>query len=309
MKNYFYIAPTGDGWRNLAIDEHLLNTLEPGEMCLLLYINSNAVILGRNQNPWAECNLEKMREDEVQLVRRCTGGGAVFHDNGNLNYSFIASDNRYDEARQTGLILSALQNLGINAECSGRNDLTVDGKKFSGTAFCSRGGNRQHHGTLLVSADLTRLANYLTVSPLKLQAKGVKSVRSRVCNLNEIAPDISVGEISERLKCAFAEEYGEISVLEPDVHFLAGVDALYERNRSWAWQLGKAPDFDYVYENRLNFGMVRLCINVREGLISEATLYTDALDIEISGRIEQKLLNSPFNLEQIPNMLLAEHKD
>jgi len=295
MKNYFYIAPTGDGWRNLAIDEYLLNTLRPGEFCLLLYVNERAVILGKNQNPWAECNLEKMRADGAQLVRRCTGGGAVFHDKGNLNFSFVSHKGRYDEKSQTALILRVLRRFGIDAQPSGRNDLTVDGRKFSGAAFCSRGNNRQHHGTLLINADLTKLSDYLTVAPQKLEAKGVKSVRGRVCNLSEICPEATLEALSEVIRDEFAREYGTFESYIPDDNAQKGIQALYERNRSWAWQLGSAPAFDYTYVNRLPFGMARLCVNVRDGLIYQVTLYTDALDPELPERTEALLSGKPFD--------------
>ena len=190
MGNWLYVSDSTDGWRNLGADEYFLDHLSPEDMLLHFYVNRSAVIIGRGQNPWAECNLDAMQRDDVQLVRRITGGGAVFHDEGNLNFSFIAGTARYDVQRQLGMILSAVRALGIPCEFSGRNDLLADGRKFSGNAFCSRKGICQHHGTLLIRSDLTRLQNYLNVDPRKLQAKGVKSVRSRVCNLSEFAPGL-----------------------------------------------------------------------------------------------------------------------
>lgn len=304
MKNYMYITPTGDGWRNLAIDEYLLDTLGEGDICLLLYVNSNAVIVGRNQNPWIECDLEKMSRDGVQLVRRCSGGGAVFHDRGNLNYSFIAHGDRYDEERQIELILRVLRRLGVQAERSGRNDITVAGRKISGTAFCHRGGNRQHHGTLLIDADMTKLSDYLTVAPQKLEAKGVKSVRSRVCNLSEICPEAGVDRLKELLTEEFAHEYGGCDALEPDAAFAAGVDAIFRRNRSQDWLLGMAPAFDYTLEDRFDFGMARLCLNVREGRICEVKLYTDALDFMLPEKVEKALLGRAFNPGELPGRLV-----
>lgn len=164
--NYLYVSPSPSGWDNLALDEYFLDHLSEDDFLLYFYINANAVIIGRNQNPWAECRLKAMEEDGVQLVRRITGGGAVFHDCGNLNFSFIAGEKRYDVERQFDLILRALQKLGIPCEFSGRNDLLSEGRKFSGNAFCTRKNIHQHHGTLLVSADLSRLNNYLSVLSL-----------------------------------------------------------------------------------------------------------------------------------------------
>lgn len=299
MKNYFYVTESHDGWQNLAVDEYLLNSLRPGELCLLLYVNENAVILGKNQNPWAECDLEKMRTDGVQLVRRCTGGGAVFHDSGNLNYSFIAHESRYDEPRQMALILHVLKSFGINAKRSGRNDLTAEERKFSGTAYCTKGDNRQQHGTLLINADLTRLSNYLTVAPQKLESKGVKSVRSRVVNLRELSPGITVGAVAAALEKAFTVEYGEAVALVLDTEAERDVTELFERNRSWAWQLGKAPAFDYTYENRFEWGMARLCINIKNGMITGARLYIDALDTNLPEKISSALHGQKFSLPDI----------
>ena len=183
MSNYIYSAPTGDGWLNLARDGYFLENNKKGDVILYFYVNKNAVIIGRNQNAWKECSIANMDADGVQLVRRHSGGGAVFHDNGNLNFSFITDEKHYDLNRQMRVILNAVSKLGLKAELSGRNDITVDGKKFSGNAFSLAKGNRSHHGTILVNADLTKLSNYLCVSKEKMRSKGIDSVRARVCNI------------------------------------------------------------------------------------------------------------------------------
>ncbi|MBR5295477.1 MAG: lipoate--protein ligase, partial [Clostridia bacterium] len=182
-QNFVYISETKNAHENMAMDEWFLDHVGDDELILLLYQNENAVIIGKNQNPWVECDLEKMKEDGVQLARRVSGGGAVYHDLGNINFSFIAGKNRYDLESQLSLIMTAVQSLGIPCEFSGRNDILTDGKKFSGNAFADRKGKKMHHGTLLVSSDLGRLSRYLTVDPKKIASKGIASVRSRVCNL------------------------------------------------------------------------------------------------------------------------------
>ena len=192
--NHILISPSGDGHRNLAADEFLLSQYRSCALdgvTLYFYVNSNAVIIGRNQNAWRECNLSRMAEDAVQLVRRHTGGGAVYHDEGNLNFSFIADERLYDKERQTAVVLRALARFGIQAEVNGRNDLTVGGRKFSGCAYGLSGRARAMHGTLLISTDFGRLSEYLRPSKKKLESKGVESVRSRVVDLSEIA-DVSV---------------------------------------------------------------------------------------------------------------------
>ena len=133
MANKLFISPSTDGWRNLAMDEYFIDTIGPEDMLLYFYINRSAVIIGRGQNPWAECNLEAMRRDDVQLVRRISGGGAVFHDEGNLNFSFIAGEEIYDVQRQLGMIMNAVRSLGIECDFTGRNDLVAEGKINSGS--------------------------------------------------------------------------------------------------------------------------------------------------------------------------------
>ena len=258
MKNYLYISTSGDGWTNLGTDEWFLEHIAPDEMALYFYINDNAVILGRNQNPWAECDLAAMERDHVQLVRRITGGGAVYHDRGNLNFSFIAGSERYDQDRQLRLILDAVRALGIPCEATGRNDLAVEGRKFSGNAFCKRSKVQQHHGTLLVASDLDRLQKYLRVDPRKLRSKGTKSVRSRVCNLSDLLPGLRVEALLEALKNAFAREYGAYETLETGALPWADIRPYIEKHASWEWRLGETPSSISKWKSA-SLGATRSC--------------------------------------------------
>ena len=307
MANKLYVSPSGDGWRNLAADEYFLDTLGADDMLLYFYINRNAVIIGRGQNPWAECNLSAMDRDNVQLVRRITGGGAVFHDAGNLNFSFIAGENIYNVERQLGMILSAVQALGIPCGFSGRNDLLADGKKFSGNAFCQRGQLRQHHGTLLVNADLSRLQNYLNVDPRKLQAKGAKSVRSRVCNLGEFVPELSCEAMLAALKDAFRREYGEYDELSaPDEAALA---PYLNKQSSDEWRLGKTPRFDVEIENRFPWGNVQLLLTLRQSRVDALDVYSDAIDADLSDDIRRLLMGAAFGSRPMAEALMASEKE
>lgn len=303
MANKLYVSPSPDGWHNLGTDEYFIENLSPDDMLLYFYTNHNAVIIGRSQNPWSECNLSAMERDGVQLVRRISGGGAVFHDSGNLNFSFIAGENIYNLERQLGMILSAVRALGIPCEFSGRNDLLADGRKFSGNAFCQRGNIRQHHGTLLISADLGRLQNYLTVDPRKLQAKGAKSVRSRVCNLNEFVPELDSETMLAALKDAFRREYGDYTELEaPD----AALTAPYIRKHASAeWRLGKTPRFDLEIENRFIWGNVQLLLTLRQGRVDEIDVYTDSIDVSIAPEIRTRLLGMEFSSRSMADALFA----
>jgi len=308
MKNYFYVSPSGDGWKNLAADEWFLDNLEADELVLYFYVNRNAVIIGRNQNPWKECNLTAMDRDGVQLVRRVTGGGAVFHDGGNLNFSFIAGPGRYDQDRQFGLILDAVRSLGIPCEFSGRNDLLADGRKFSGNAFCARGGNRQHHGTLLVSADMTRLQNYLQVDPRKLQAKGVSSVRSRVCNLNEFRPDLSVPVLLDALRRAYAKDYGGYTEFSPTAGQSDEIAKYYEKHASWEWRVGATPEFDIEIETRFPWGGVQLLLTLENGRVAKTDVFTDAMDVSLAEDVKGLLAGCRFGAAPLSEALRRSDK-
>jgi lipoate-protein ligase A len=308
MSNYIYSAPTGDGWLNLARDGYFLENNKKGDVILYFYVNKNAVIIGRNQNAWKECSIANMDADGVQLVRRHSGGGAVFHDNGNLNFSFITDEKHYDLNRQMRVILNAVSKLGLKAELSGRNDITVDGKKFSGNAFSLAKGNRSHHGTILVNADLTKLSNYLCVSKEKMRSKGIDSVRARVCNLCELSSGLTVEAMRRLVIESFIEEYGAASEYVFDGMALAEVEERRERLASWEWRFGKTPQFDFETDKRFSFGDTQIYFNLRDGVIRETKVYSDCLDTELTTEIENALTGVHFRKEEI-KAALSKMKD
>lgn len=308
MSNYIYSAPTGDGWLNLARDGYFLENNKKGNVILYFYVNKNAVIIGRNQNAWKECSIANMDADGVQLVRRHSGGGAVFHDNGNLNFSFITDEKHYDLNRQMRVILNAVSKLGLKAELSGRNDITVDGKKFSGNAFSLAKGNRSHHGTILVNADLTKLSNYLCVSKEKMRSKGIDSVRARVCNICELSSGLTVEAMRRLVIESFIEEYGAASEYVFDGTALAEVEERRERLASWEWRFGKTPQFDFETDKRFSFGDTQIYFNSRNGVIRETKVYSDCLDTELTTEIENALTGVHFRKEEI-KAALSKMKD
>jgi lipoate-protein ligase A len=185
-----------DPYENLAAEEYLTMNAEEDEVILFLWQNAHTVVIGRNQNPWKECNVERIKQDGVCLARRMSGGGAVYHDMGNLNFTFIAKDGLFDVARQTDVILLACRLMGINASKTGRNDLTVEGRKFSGHAYFSSQGYNYHHGTIMLDVNAEDLSKYLNVPDSKLKSKGVASVRSRVTNLKDHISDARLATAS-----------------------------------------------------------------------------------------------------------------
>ena len=276
-----------DPWFNLALEEHLVartsgSTLQGGEHVLLyLWQNDNTVVIGRNQNAWNECRTGLLEEEGGKLARRSTGGGAVFHDLGNLNFSIITSKALYDIRRSLGMVVDAVRRTGIDAILSGRNDILADDRKFSGNAFQLHREAGLHHGTLLVHSDHERLARYLNVSRQKLESKGVRSVRSRVVNLAELKPGITVDEMKASIEEAFLAEYRPDTVERPAAMpdpADEGFAARLEKYRSWAWRYGESIAFTQELEQQFPWGGLQLCVVVRSGRIETARVYTDALD-------------------------------
>ncbi len=302
MANFFFDSQSFNAWENLAADEWFLGRVGKDDLALYFYVNDPAVIIGKNQNPWTECDLAAMERDGVRLVRRVTGGGAVYHDRGNLNVSFIAGENRYDREKQTALMLAAVRAAGAPAEVSGRNDLTAGGRKFSGHAFTLRRGAGQHHATILIRTDLERLASYLLPDPRKIRSKGISSVRSRVCDLSEFAPDLTVEEMKRRLLDACRAEYGEFDPIEPPKEEIA---PFYEKHSSREWLYGATPKFDYERDERFSFGSLRLLLSLEKGRVSACTAYTDANNAALPEILSRALSGVPFSAEAIADALAA----
>ncbi len=289
MTTFIYHSNSYDGYTNLAADGYFLDTLPKGDMLLYTYINDGAVIIGRNQNAWRECSLMDMERDGVQLVRRHTGGGAVFHDKGNLNYSFITNEKDYDINKQFSVVLGALRKLGLEPELTGRNDIVIDGRKFSGNAYAHAKGNRAHHGTLLVNADLAQLSKYLNVSKAKLMAKGIESVRARVCNLSEFVPDLTVERMRELLCESFREVYGEAEEYPVTDVTSSGIEHRKQLQTSWEWRFGKTPECENMFEHRFSFGEVQLHFTLKNGRISKLMLFSDSMDTALISRLSHVL--------------------
>ncbi|MBR0358166.1 MAG: lipoate--protein ligase [Selenomonadaceae bacterium] len=245
--------------RNLALEAVLLKRLQPGECYLYLWQNKHTVVIGRNQNALAECHVQQLEQDGGFLARRLSGGGAVYHDLGNLNFTMIMNTGDFDVSRQTGVILQAVHLLGLKGEKNGRNDLTVEGKKFSGHAYYHHDGRSYHHGTLMMNVDMSRLPKYLNVSPLKLRAKGVQSVQSRVCNLADLNPQITVNAMKDSLRRAFSAVYGlpvgPLQLTEADRAFWQSEEAKMSEPE---WLYGDVKVLDFSKEMRFGWGTVRM---------------------------------------------------
>lgn len=290
---------SSDPWWNLAVEEYLLERVEPGQCILYLWQNENTVVIGRNQNPWRECRTQLLESEGGRLARRLSGGGAVFHDIGNINFTFVASKEIYNLDKQLGVILDAVKSLGISAEKSGRNDLTADGRKFSGNAFCFRKNSSYHHGTVLVSADFDKLSKYLQVSSEKMTSKGVQSVQSRVVNLSELRPGLTVSDVSDSLITAFRAAYGSTAQVERCIkdgsESQEALEELYSKYSSWNWRYGEAPAFDTEISKKFYWGEVQIGFTLEKGIVSKAAIYSDALDEAYISRLSGIFDGCPFN--------------
>jgi len=296
MKCTWYVTDCTDPYENLAREELLFSQIQPGEILLYLWQNDNTVVIGRNQNAWRECRLETFSAQNGRLARRLSGGGAVYHDMGNQNFTFIAPHDLYDVECQTEVIRLAVNAFGINAERSGRNDIQADSKKFSGNAFHRGKDAAFHHGTILISSDMGRLSKFLAPSPEKLEAKGVKSVRARVINLAELNPDITPKGIRAAILDAFDKVYGVApQPLNPSRIDPEKLKQLTARYADDDWRLGRMSEFDYSFRRRFSFGELEFHFSVQNGNITEARVYSDAMDALWVKELENSLASTPFN--------------
>jgi len=231
-----------DVYRNLAIEEGLMEYAVDSGPVLFLWQSDCAVVMGKNQNPWRECRLDRMRDDAVPLARRISGGGTVYHDAGNLNYCVIVDRREYREQQAYDMVCDALSAFGIQAERTGKSNLSVNGLKFSGNAFCFRKGRALHHGTLLLRTDLTRLKRYLGSMCDGIETHAIASVPANVVNL-----ELPIDELSSALTESFRQTYRDASgadAREVDDLALQGLDELYAKQRSDEWKYGATPKFE-----------------------------------------------------------------
>lgn len=321
-KLHTVISENTNPYENIALEEYLLNIVEPGECILYLWQNRRTVVIGRNQNPWKECNYEALKADGGFLARRLSGGGGVFHDLGNLNFTFITRSEDYDTQKQTEVVLRAVNKYGINAVRTGRNDIEVDGKKFSGNAFYKTDTGCYHHGTILINVDNAEMAKYLNPPAEKLKSKGVDSVRSRVTNLIEYAPDMTIEGMMAALTEAFGEVYGAKAELldplrlpaegktfgegkssadkptSPQANFLGRKDYIISERTgffgSWEWIFGRKIPFNFSEEKHFDWGNAELQFYVSEGIIKDAKIYSDDLAGSNFDEVCDELIGRPF---------------
>ena len=295
-----------DAYYNLAAEEYIFTSLDREQEYLLLWQNQNTVVVGKHQNTIEEINTAYVKEHGVQVVRRLSGGGAVYHDLGNLNYSFIvnAAKGRYDFREMSQPVADTLIRLGVNVEFSGRNDLVIDGKKISGSAQFIRRGRILHHGTLLFHSDLDRISRVLAVKDDKIASKGVKSVRSRVTNICEYLSGITVRAFQTQLEKTLLDR--NLTVYEFSKADVAAISALRDSKYvTWEWNYGYSPEYDIKKDRRLANGGLSIYIKVQKGIIQTISIRGDFFGDSDLEEIEQSLQNVKLCEEDVHEALKA----
>ncbi|WP_165003048.1 MULTISPECIES: lipoate--protein ligase [unclassified Enterococcus] len=290
---------------NLAIEQYLLQEMPLDEPILLFYINEPSIIIGRNQNTIEEINRDYVEEHGIHVVRRLSGGGAVYHDLGNLNFSFIMPDDGdsfRDFAKVTKPIIQALHELGVSgAELKGRNDLVIDGMKFSGNAMYATNGRMFAHGTIMFDSDIDEVVHALKVKKDKIESKGIKSIRSRVTNIKPFLPedkqDMTTEEFRQDilLKIFGVETVDQVKtyeLTEKDWVKINEISANYYRN--WEWNYGKSPDFNFSRQKRFPIGSIEVHLNVSEGLIDDVKIFGDFFGLGNISDVEQALIGQKY---------------
>ena len=305
-----YISKSNNPYFNLAFEEYLVHHADSDGQILFLWQNQNTVVIGRNQNPWKECDLEALEAQQGKLVRRNSGGGAVYHDLGNLNFTFISAYSEKKVEENVAFMIRALAANDIEAVFSGKNDILVQGYKVSGNAFFVEEDILCHHGTLLIDSNLQKLNSFLTVSEQKLRSKGIDSVKDRVKNLKALNAAITVENLTASLANVFASNDKDALIEGVDERILennfAGREDLLERIKrfeSWDWNYGSSPEFNIQFSERFSWGEVQLYFVIKDGYIVETEVNSDALDVHLPYKINKCLQNRPFDYDEIIALL------
>lgn len=273
--------------KNLAYEYCLLNEISVSKMdkeILYFWQNRDTVVIGRNQNPYKECNMDYVKENGIELVRRMTGGGAVYHDLGNLNYSFICKEELYDRKKVFEYIVEALNSLGILCQATGRNDITANGVKISGNAFYQFNHAILHHGTIMIDVDINKMESCLTPNKAKLRSKGVLSVHQRVGNLSDIKKDIKALQVKNAIASVFCKYLDCVdNAIDIDEELFLSI---VKKFSSPKWIFGNYPPNYETISGMFEWGMIELGFVLKENRIDDCIIETDSLYPEEIHKLE-----------------------
>lgn len=293
---------------NLALEQYVFDSLDQFDEIFLLWINEPSIIVGKHQNTIQEINLDYVRENNINVVRRLSGGGAVYHDYGNLNYTIISKTkdtSAFNFEAFSRPVIKVLAKLGVKAEFTGRNDITIDGKKFCGNAQYMKKGKVLHHGAMLFDTDLGVLEKALKVSKDKIESKGVKSVRSRVTNIKDhLKEDITIEDFKQLLLEHMFRGDKEIKEYKLTEEDYANINKLMEeRYATWEWNFGSSPDFNIEKSRRFPSGKVETKIDVQEGIIKGIKFYGDFFGSGEISDVEDELIGIRYKEDEISQVL------
>ncbi|MCD8223002.1 MAG: lipoate--protein ligase [Clostridiales bacterium] len=299
-----YTSKTMDPYQNLAIEEYLTFHTKPDECILFLWQNEHTVVIGRNQNCWKECGVTELEKDGGHLARRLSGGGAVYHDRGNLNFTFCLRKENANVEKQLQVIIDAVAVFGLRAELNGRNDIVLDGQKFSGNAFYDSGDYYYHHGTLLIDVDIASMSRFLHPSKAKLESRGVASVRSRVTNLSSLCAEITTESMKTAMVDSFSYVYGKkMETFDETRLDWDEMGRLRERFASREWKYGRKIPFTDRFGRRFDWGEVELALKVNGGIVEEALLSSDSMEAEWFDGVDAQLAGCLYEAEALCGVL------
>ncbi|QIK85926.1 lipoate--protein ligase [Erysipelothrix sp. HDW6B] len=291
--------PSTNPYFNLALDEYAMKHIDCDEDFFFLWQNEPSVIIGKNQNTAEEINQKFIDEKGIKVARRVSGGGAVYHDIGNLNFTFVINvddPGKVNYKKFVQPVIDALASMGVTAEASGRNDILVDGLKISGNAQRMANGKLMHHGTLMFDVDVETLVEALNVDPDKITSKGVKSVRSRVTNIKEHLPEgTTLQQFWDALQFYLSNEGKDEEIILTDEDIAKIEYEAVNRFGTWDWIYGASPEFNLKNSKRFPGGRIEVLMHVTDGRIDSVRFIGDYLGIEDVEAIEQRMQGTRFN--------------
>lgn len=289
---------------NIALEAYAFRELLSEDEIFILWINEPAIIIGKHQNTIQEINKEYIDAHGIHVARRLSGGGAVYHDLNNLNYTIISNkseEGAFDFKTFSQPVIETLADLGVKAEFTGRNDLEINGKKFCGNAQAYYKGRMMHHGCLLFDVDMTVLGDALKVSKDKIESKGIKSVRARVTNiLDELPEKITVNEFSDKILAKMKETYPDMTEYVLSEDELAKIQkSADEQFGNWDWVYGKAPEYTIERNVRYPAGKINTFANVEKSIIKNIKIYGDFFGIKDVQDIEELLIGTRYENKDV----------
>lgn len=295
-----------DPYFNIATDEYIFKNLK--EDCFMLWRNDNAIIVGKHQNTLAEINVDYVKERGIKVVRRLSGGGAVYHDLGNLNFTFTRTGENtemVDFERYTLPIIEVLQNLGVDAKFEGRNDLTIEGKKFSGNAEHVFKNKVLHHGTILYSSEMKDVSGALKINPLKYKDRAVKSIPKRVTNVsNHLKEPLALDDFTQKIMDHVLASFDDAKMYEFTEEDIAAIAKIRdEKYATWEWNYGNSPTYDFQQGIRTSGGTIEMNLNVKKGLITEAKIFGDFFGTKDVEDIEKALVGTKHDVDIVNEKL------